>query len=289
MNIAPALKRKGQLQAIYQSEVKTVVRWCFVMALSAFGANLNAQQSPRTLTPLQLKIEKQKQRLASTEVEERRDALMQLAGLRRAEASRVALVALADPMPIIRATAASALLSLPPDEAATALIPLLADKDEFVRQHVAYALGMTRSRTAVPPLVERLRLDKRDSVRAAAGIALGQIGDQTAVIPLAETLAAAGTAGKKQKKEKKEFVLRAAAHALGEIRGRAALPVLIETLTNVSLPADVRRAAARSLGLIGDPAALPALRAVSMETDVYLSEAATDAVRRISSNSGKGF
>src|SRR5205814_6259808 len=45
MNIAPALKRKGQLQAIYQSEVKTVVRWCLVMGLSAFGANLNAQQS----------------------------------------------------------------------------------------------------------------------------------------------------------------------------------------------------------------------------------------------------
>ena len=126
----------------------------WVIVALAFGLSQTTRpQESRTLTPLQIEIEKQRQRLGSTDVEERRDALMQLGLMRRPEASRVALVALSDAIPMVRATAASAVVSLPADEAAAALIPLLADKIEFVRQQVAYSLGATKSRTAVTTLV----------------------------------------------------------------------------------------------------------------------------------------
>src|SRR6266446_5893269 len=84
----------------------------FVSTVSAAGTSYN-RQTQQALTPLQLEIEKQKQRLAAAEVEERRDALMRLGALHRAEASRAVVAALADPSPIIRVTAATATLSLP--------------------------------------------------------------------------------------------------------------------------------------------------------------------------------
>ena len=244
-----------------------------------------AAQNSATPTPLQLEIEKQRQRLSSPEVEERRDALMRLAAMRRAEAARAALSALSDPVPLIRATAAATVAHLPADEAIASLVPLLSDKDEFVRCQTAYALGNTRSRSAVTPLVERLRLDKFDSVRAAAAVSLGQIGDESAVVPLAEILSESG--GKKQKREKNEFILRASAHSLGQLRSRAAVPALLNLLGAKSMSSDVRREAAQSLGLIGDATALSALEALALEGDPYLTQVANSAIRQINSRTGK--
>ena len=247
-------------------------------------------KSTHSLTPIQLEIEKQKQRLGSIEVEERRDALMRLGGLHRAEASRAALSALADPLPIIRATAASALSSLPAEESAAALIPLLNDKDEFVRQQVSYALGGMKNRVAVAALIVRLSTDKLDSVRGAAAVALGEIHDESAVTTLAQTLQSGNSprAGSRKRKTKEnEFILRAAAHSLGEIGSRAGVPVLIEALSNDSMPDDVRREAARALGLIGDPSALPALRAALTANDPHLSQIAAEALRKIGSNAAR--
>ncbi|HEV7798742.1 MAG TPA: HEAT repeat domain-containing protein, partial [Pyrinomonadaceae bacterium] len=150
-------------------------------------ATTQDQTTKQALTPLQLEIEQQRLRLNSAEIEDRREALMRLRSLHHAAASRVALSALNDPAAIVRATAAAAVLSLPPDESARSLIPLLTDKEEFVRQHVAYALGQTRSHAAVAPLSDRLT-DKKDSVRGAAAVALGEIADATAVTSLAAVL-----------------------------------------------------------------------------------------------------
>ena len=134
-----------------------------------------AQANPdRSLTPLQHEIAKQQNRLSAIETEERRDAVVRLGVLHHPEASRAALVALKDITPIVRATAAVAVLALPPGESASALIPLLGDKDEFVRQEAAYALGKTRSTSAVEPLIERLTNDKKHSVRGAAVVSLGE-------------------------------------------------------------------------------------------------------------------
>ena len=208
-------------------------------------------QSSRSLTPLQSAIETQRERLSSSDVEERRDAVMRLGNLHVAEASRAAVPALSDASPIVRATAAKAVLSLDANESVSVLLPLLKDKDEFVRREVAYALGRTRSRNATAALGERLLTDKEDGVRAAAAVALGHIADEAAVLSLSGTLAPelAERGSSKRKREQNVFVLRAAAVALGQIGSRAGSPALIAALSNEKLDSDVRREAARALGL----------------------------------------
>ena len=255
-------------------------------AAFATGTFTQDQTAGQHLTPLQLEIEKQRLRLSSAEIEDRREALMRLGSMHHPEASRVALSALNDPSPIVRATATASVLSLPAEESVTSLIPLLSDKDEFVRQQAAYALGQTRSRAAVADLIERLT-DKEDSVRGAAAVALGQIADATAVTSLAAVLNAqpglkSAGKNKRSKSERNPFVLRAAAHSLGQIGSRAGVPVLITVLQDEKVEDDVRREAAFALGAIGDAAALPALHNAMTASDPYLAAAAHEAIRKIS-------
>lgn len=241
-------------------------------------------QPTRNLPPLQAEIEKHRERLTAGDVEERRDAVMRLGNLHAAEASRAAMPALSDPSPVVRAHAAKAILSVDPEHAVAALLPLLKDKDEFVRREAAYALGLTRSRSATAALSERLLTDKEDGVRAAAAVALGDIADESAVISLVGTLApelSARANGGKRKREQNVFVLRAAAVALGRIKSRAGTAALISVLNNEKLDSDVRREAARSLGIIGDPTAAPALRSASTASDPYLSQLAYEALRKL--------
>jgi HEAT repeat protein len=262
-----------------------------VLLFACAPLNVPAQQgnppAPSHLTPLQLEIEKQRRRLNSSETDERRDAVMRLGSMKRPEGSRVAATALRDSAAIVRATASRAVLSLAPDEAASALLPLLQDRDEFVRQETAYALGETRSRAAVAPLVLILEKEKTDGVRGAAAVALGQIGDEAAVITLAQLLGRRVSASgiinrvRRSKRDENEFVRRAAARSLGQIRSRAAVPALSDVLADERAPDDVRREAANSIGLIGNPAAVPALRAVLTARDPYLSQIASEALRKI--------
>ena len=257
------------------------------IAISLFSFTAFSQES-RKLTPTQIEIERHQERLGSSDPEERRDAIMRLGSMRLAAASRAALYGLKDVSPIVRATAAKAILSIGADESVSALIPLLSDKDEFVRREAAYALGLTRSRSATAALSERLLNDKEDGVRGAAAVALGQIADEAAVVALVGALAPelSAPAGKKKKREPNVFVLRAAAAALGEIGSRAGTAALVSALTNENFPNDVRREAARSLGLIGDPAAEQALRAASTAEDPFLSEIAHEALRILMRRSG---
>jgi HEAT repeat protein len=245
------------------------------------------QGTSSALTPLQREIEKQRQRLASSDAEERRDAVMHLGQMKRPDSSRVAAPALHDLAGIVRATATRAILSLPTDEAAALLIPLLQDADEFVRREAAYALGETRSRRAVEPLVNSLSTDKLESVRSSAAVALGQIGDEAAVVPLTQTFTrrnkiSSGFLRRKKQVPENEFVRRAAALSLGQIGSRAAVPALVNVLSDEREEPDVRREAARALGLIGDPAAIAPLRAALTASDPYLSRIAYEALRKIS-------
>ncbi|HYJ84439.1 MAG TPA: HEAT repeat domain-containing protein [Pyrinomonadaceae bacterium] len=262
---------------------------CATAALLLSPALLIGQdRDARNLTPLQLQIEKQRVRLSSTELEERRDALTSLGSMRHHEASRAAVAALNDPLPIIRGTAASSILSLPSEEAASHLTPLLKDKDEFVRREAAYALGKTGSRSAVSALSELLLTDKEDGVRGAAAVALGQIADEAAVVPLSAVLnpqvSMPASKSKKTKKPRREpnvFVLRSAARSLGQIGSRAGSPSLILVLQDEKAEDDLRRESAAALGRIGDASALPSLRAALTARDPYLAEAAKEAIHRI--------
>jgi HEAT repeat protein len=243
-------------------------------------------QSNDTLTPSQRAIEKQRERLTAGDVEERRDAVIRLGNFHLSDASRAAMPALSDPSPIVRAMAAKAVLSVNPEHAVAALLPLLKDKDEFVRREAAYALGQTHSRTATAALSERLLNDKEDGVRGAAAVALGDIRDEAAVISLVGTLAPELSAreGGRRKRERNVFVLRSAAAALGKIKSRAGTAALVSVMSNEKLDSDVRREAAHSLGLIGDPSATAALRTVSTSSDPYLSQLASQALKRIERN-----
>jgi HEAT repeat protein len=235
-----------------------------------------------TQTPVDAEIQRQRLRLSASDPEERRDALMKLGAMRRASASRQAVVGLTDASPIVRAIATKAILSLPAEESVAALLPLVGDKDEFVRREVAYSLGLTRSRQATEPLTNLLLNDKEDGVRAAAAVALGDIGDENAVVALANVLSPGSSAAIKTKKlEKNVFVLRAAAKSLGQMRSKAGVPALIAALANEKYVNDVRREAASALGQIGDPAAVPALRSVANSEDPYLSHVAFESLRKI--------
>lgn len=258
-----------------------------LLTLVCLLASLPARAAQRDLTPQQQEVKTLTMRLSSADVEERREAVMRLGALRRPEGSRAAAVALGDAAPIVRATAARAVLSLPAGEAATLILPLLRDRDEFVRREAAYALGLTRSASGVPALAAALKTDKQPSVRGAAAVALGQIKDGTAVPALAGTLSRRLRAPgffnrvRRRKVEEDEFVRRAAAVSLGQIGGREAVPVLVEALSNARTPDDVRRESARALGLIGDPAAIPALRSVLTHRDPYLSRIAFEALKKL--------
>ena len=205
----------------------------------------------------------------------------------RPDASRAAVLALQDSAAIVRVTAAHAVLSLPADEAANHLLPLLRDRDELVRREAAHALGRTRSRAAALALGETLVRDRESAVRGAAAVALGEIGDERAAPALTATLTrSVGATGffnrlLRRRTPENDFVRRAAARALGQIGSRQATPALINVLTNAQTEDDVRREAARALGLIGDPAAIPALRAALTARDPYLSQIAHEALRLI--------
>lgn len=241
------------------------------------------QDRSGSLTPLQLEIEKQRLRLGSADVEDRRDAISRLGSMKHPAASRAAVAGLTDSLPIVRATSITAVLSLAPEESSGHLLPLLGDKDVLVRREAAYALGITRSATAVPMLLDLLRYDKVDEVRGAAAVALGKIGNESAVVSLVNVLTGQAEQNKKQKAkpEQNPFVLRSAARALGQIGSRAGVPALITTLQNEQSEDDVRREAALALGAIADPSALPALRNVTAARDPHLAMAADTAIRSI--------
>lgn len=247
----------------------------------------SAPSAQTSLTTLQRQIEQLRAQLSSNDAEERREAVTRLGAMARHDSSRVALVALKDASVIVRATAARAVLSLPASEAAAALLPLLADKNEFVRRETAYALGHTRSRLAVEALATALARDREAGVRGAAAVALGQIGDEAATPVLTEALgrriARAGFLNRItfRRTEENEFVRRSAAVALGQLKSRVAVPALIAALANERAGDDVRREAARALGLIGDPSAVPSLRTALTARDPYLMEIASEALRKL--------
>lgn len=282
------------------------LRFCFLLCV-LFGVAATNVFAQGELDVLAQKINR-------GNAEQKRDALFQIRNLKTVEAARLAVSALSDKSEIVRASAAAAVVFLPPDEAAPILAPLLQrDKSILVRKEAAYALGKTRSAQAVRALLEIVQRDKIQEVRDAAAVALGDAGDASAIDALTRIL-------QRRPRAEEEFFRRAAARSIGQIAQiiqtgenriitpenflpsqfketvkpvyknlaetfppfRAALPVLIQSLENEREFDDVKREAAFALGAIGDTAAVPILRASSGSKDYYLAEISREALEKLS-------
>jgi HEAT repeat protein len=116
-------------------------------------------------------------------------------------------------------------------------------------------------------------------------VSLGLIRDQASVVPLTQVFQPRAAGGLlshvRGRTRENDFVRRSAARSLGQIGNRAAVPTLIQVLSDEHAGDDVRREAALALGLLGDPAAAEALRAVLTARDPYLSRIAYQALHKL--------
>jgi HEAT repeat protein len=154
--------------------------------------------------------------------------------------------------PDYRSHTAKALGKIGGASAVPALIDLLkVEKDDRVLDFVAGALGKIGDQSAVPVLIEKLNdprwmKEEKDEMLGCFAIALGEIGDPSAVPALADALFLV------------DWVDREiAAWALGEIGDASAVPDLIGAMKQET--ADVHQEIVGALGKIGDPSAVPAL------------------------------
>jgi HEAT repeat protein len=254
-----------------------------------------------------------KQQIQKGSSEEKRSALSEIRKFRSPEASSIAVPALRDADLMVRATATASVVYLPKKDAARALIPLLSDKDEFVRQETAYALGRVGDASSTANLISSMQRDKSRQVRTAAAVALGSTGDMSAVESLLAIL-------RTRPREDDEFLRRSAARSIGQIAQiietgdrsvltpqnylpdkykkldnssttpagfGAAVPVLISVLQNTAESDDSRREAAFALGAIGDEKAVPTLRMYVSSSDTYMAEIAREALAKIDNRKKK--
>lgn len=247
-----------------------------------FFARIAASSSP-TISPWQPQINQRHSReieaevahwsaqLKSSDLEERREAVMNLSRLDGDAALSALVSALTDASPGVRALAVAG-LGERSDASVVALVAarLTSDKDAFVRKAAAYALGSFSGTERTKALLVALK-DKDAEVRGAAAVSLGDHADAAAVAPLAVALS-----------DKSAFVRAQTARALG-VNGRAAtqsVPSLISLVAS-DPDAEVKRQAATALGSIGDRSALPALEQASRNYDSHLAHAARDSIRMI--------
>lgn len=281
-----------------------------VLSLTVPASSQSAPVDQTELSPdLATRLQSQ---IANGNIESKRSALSEIRNIETAAASRIALPALRDKEPIVRATAASSVIFLPPAEAATALLPMLTDRSEFVRREAVHALGEVGDPSATNSLVRILKSERILEVRTAAAMALGKIGDPTAIDDLVSIL-------KSRIREDDEFLRRSAARSIGQIAqiertgvrrvltpqnflpdkykdlgpsGTASkgartdfsisVGVLIAVLRNSRESDDTRREAAFSLGAIGDAKAVPVLQTFTSAADPYLAEISREALLKIS-------
>lgn len=247
--------------------------------------------------------------------EQKRTALLQIRNLETAEASRIAVPALADSSEIVRATAASSVIYLPKDEAFAVLSPLLNDKKEFVRREAVYALGKIQNPSAIGLLIQIFEKDRKNKfpeVKNACLIALGEIGDVSALGFLTQIL-------QRKPNETNGFERRSAARSVGQIAQfiqtgkikvltpltsppvelqiietakyknlseqfpafRNSVPILTAILQSRKESDDTKRETAFALGAIGDANAVEILRSNLNAKDYYLAEISKEALEKI--------
>jgi HEAT repeat protein len=148
------------------------------------------------------------------------------------------------------------------------LIGALEDKEGFCRREAAVALGQIADQRAIQPLARALQ-EQDETLRDCAAAGLGRIGPPAfdAVINVFHSA---------------DPVMReSAAKALGAIRDRRAIPVLVQVAQDVYEDSRVRRAAVRALGVIGNREAVPFLKAALNDDDENIRVCAAFALQKI--------
>jgi HEAT repeat protein len=125
------------------------------------------------------------------------------------------------------------------------------------RGALVISLGLLKTRSAVPMLVELLKPGEGDSkLRGAAAVALGLIGEQSAQDLVREVLL-----------EKKERDLRVdAAVAAGLLQDGKAVDTLVDILKDPKSSQFILGSVAMALGQIGDQRAVPTMKAILEDT-----------------------
>lgn len=193
-----------------------------------------------------------------------------------AAALQFTMVALRDPDPHLRATAARAAPGLP--EVQAPLIAATRDVGVRVREGSALRLGELGAATATAALVERLHDDRWPRVRSAAARSLARVGPSAAVDD-ALVAALADVA---------PSVRAVALRALGSRGARASLPAIIERFHDTEEDVTVRAAAARALADLCDASQLDDLTRAAAKLvdrpsldDIALGSAAVFALGRL--------
>lgn len=263
----------------------------FVALCCAGNLFLSGQQTTEIEGSLRL--------LKSKQSRERIDAIHKLVAIATEESSRAAIGALHDSNPRVRAAAVHAAEYLPSSEAVALLLPMLKEKDEFVRREACYVLreigemieeGVGKT-AVIDSLISLLLNDKKESVRAAAALALGKIPASNSVGTLVEALTNRSVEYgfeniRHKTAERDDFVRRSAAKALGELKNPVAAQSLIDVLKDQNQESDIRRECAAALGYLRVMDAIPALQTAAAENDPYLARAASDAITKIQQKTG---
>ena len=150
-----------------------------------------------------------------------------------------------------------------------ALLHLLQDADEEVRNFAAVILGARRDHVAVEPLIAALD-DSDLNVRHAAAASLGQVGDRRAVAPLIALL------------HGEPWLQYPAIHALAELGDPRGAPPLLELLDDELLRGPVLDALGRLAGREALPLIVPhlydpdpTLRTMAIQAVVAIEQRAT--------------
>jgi HEAT repeat protein len=254
------------------------------LSLLAIGLLVSAAFGQEAKSPGEISQDFLTARLASGDVEQRLDAVVQLRALFDAapnSASPLTIARLADVLqrdvsPIIRALSARVLGNCCGQLAAPALIASLASEREIaVRKAIIYALARYRSPQITSTLISLLK-DKAPEIRGAASFALAEIGDAISSEALLEIL-------QKLQKEEDAFARSQAARALGKIGDHSAIEVLVKLLLH-DKSQEVRREAAHALGSLAnkqDTNVIEALREAILRSDPYLAGVAREALDKV--------
>jgi HEAT repeat protein len=147
------------------------------------------------------------------------------------------------------------------------LIRRLRQEPHFgVRMSIVEALGNYRGREILDALVQAVKEDVSPDVRARAAWALGQSEMQEAAEPLCRSL-----------DDRYVVVALNAAQALGKMRSRTCIPLLIKALSRNIL----RMEAANALGEVGDPTAIGPLETLTDTQDVVFEQAVRKALGKL--------